>query len=133
MTIPHSLLSDRVGSGPVQIQRFEFGAKYIEHNPERVRALIAAGCVEGLATRTGKILFLREIMDESEMSIKLADIVRKQNPESSGSIISGASQTAYRQHLETGHTCWALHNLQDGWNRQSLSAFVGNAQYATAL
>ena len=106
------------------IQRMD-GTRYEEHDVLLVKAMIQAETVEGRGPRSGRIKYLAMLFSETETVQRIAAQANK-TAETAGSIISGASQTAYRQHLETGHTCWALHSLQDGWNRQSLESFCGN-------
>ena len=102
------------------------GSRYEEHDILLVKAMIQAETVEGRGPRSGRIKYLAMLFSEAETIQKLSDNARK-TAETAGSITSGASKTSFEQHLESGHTCWALKSLQDGWNRQSLSVFCGNS------
>ena len=109
MTVPHTLLCGRVGSDPVQIQR-KSREKYTEHDSDRVRDLIEAGCVEGVATRSGRVLFLRMVVDDSIAFLRVAEIRRGRDYEArSGSVNSHASATVFREHLSDSLWCWMHH------------------------
>lgn len=78
--------------------------------------LISAECVEGVGPKSGKIRYLRMLFDETETMKRLAEQAQKHS-EKPGSIISGASQTVYRQSLPTGAKVWTYKPVHGAWNR----------------
>lgn len=91
----------------MRVQRLD-RSTYIEGSEIEIARMIAAGIVEGVGPKSGRIDILRMICGEAEGMERMKAIALPKAPqESAGSITSMASREVYRETLgESGHWCW---------------------------
>lgn len=112
MTTQACNLPLRIQPGPMKIRRSD-GTPYIEYDEAEIARMIAAGIVEGIGPRSGRIDALRMLCSEEEALVRISSIpLDRSRFETPGTITSMASREVYREALgESG--CWA-------WNFKSL-------------
>jgi hypothetical protein len=90
----------------------------VESNEAEIARMIAAGIVEGVGPRSGRIDVLRIICTEIEAITRLAALRQTECIETAGTITSQASREIYREPLADGHKVWAFKRQS---NRQQSS------------
>ncbi len=108
MTTQAMNLPGRIPAGAVRVQRPD-KSTYVEHDEAEVARMIAAGIVEGVGPRSGRIDILRITVSEAEAMAAIAIVRSGEAPsieERPGSIMSMASLAVFRESLDDGHFVW---------------------------
>lgn len=130
MTTPPRLLADRVGNGPIIIQKIN-QTEYSESDTAVIQALIATESVEGVGPRSGRIRFLRMLTDEDTALNLVAKRLREVAETESGKSGWLAPPNVIDQDLSDGLSCYT-HRSNTGLLRERFSSTLFNPELRLA-